>query len=456
MLLLFACTAKPVLDDTSGRTDSALASVEGYGFENAAYTGQVFRHLLIDDMKSYIGSLTERIDNGEIYPVDGDIAADLDFYLAFDSSTSGQVPHGRSTDPTALQVVYDDVSSGKNLLEKLAGNDAVGQHADWSSDFVGWGDTSPEALVHDHVAAIDALAAARTAGEIPVDPSGTPIGRVYVSPDGVDHQQILDKFLRGGIAFSQATDDYLDDDVEGKGLLQDHVELEEGKEYTALEHSWDEAFGYFGAARSYGDWTDADVKEFGYADVDGDGYVDLTSEYNWGHSVNASKRDVGSVSGTDFSADAFDSFVSGRALLAETAGSELSDDDFATLQGHRDAAVQAWENAIASTVVHYINDTLGDMGRVGTDEYSFDDHAKHWSELKGFALTLQFNPRSPLSDDDFEALHDAIGTAPVLSDASTEALDDYAAQLLGARALLGDAYGFDASDLGDERGENGW
>ena len=85
------------------------------------------------------------------------------------------------------------------------------------------------------------------------------------------------------------------------------------------------------------------------------------------------------------------------------------------LKAHRDMALDAWEKAVAATVVHYINDTLQDMGKMELD-YSFSDHAKHWSEMKGFALGLQFNRFSPLSDADFGTLHNYMGTQPVLEE----------------------------------------
>jgi hypothetical protein len=153
---------------------------------------------------------------------------------------------------------------------------------------------------------------------------------------------------------------------------------------------------------------------------------------------------------------AFDSFLAGRRLLAETAGSELTEEQRGQLYDHRDAAVRAWEEAIASTVVHYINDTLQDMGRMGTAEYDFGTHAKHWSEMKGFALSLQFNPRSPVGDDDFVRLHDLMGDAPVLADASDDARAAHMADLREARAILGAAYDFDITNLGDDDGNNGW
>ena len=460
MILLLACTATPVdTADTADTGDSSLVEtgdpvvVDGYGFDNASYSGQVFRNVLIGDTKGYLDELTARIDAGEYYPAEGDVEADLNFYFEFDSSVGGPLPHGVPTDPAASQSTYDDISSGKDIVGKLAGNDPTGQHKTWETEFVGWdhgGD--PEDLVRAWFAEVDALAAARVTGDIPLSPDGGPLGRVYVSPEGQDYQQLIDKLLRCGVAWSQGADDYLDNDTADKGLLSDHTTQVEGKDYTDLEHAWDEGFGYFGAARTYGDWSDDEIRGV-YMDVDGDGAIDLTSEYNFGFSVNAAKRDLGSVSGTDFTGQAFDNFVAGRQLLADTQGSELSAEQMDELVGYRDAALDAWERSISSTVVHYINDTIRDQSAMGTEDYDFAAHAKHWSEMKGFALGLQFSPHSPLGDEAFAAIHEAMGTGPELD---PNELDAYKAGLLEARATLAAAYGFDAADLGDDDGENGW
>jgi len=452
--------------DTGEDTGDAPDLTDAYAFESAlsgensvSYSGQVFRHLLIDDMKAHLGGITDRINEGAFYPVAGDVVEELAFYYDFDSSVGGSVPIYTSPDPGALQTTYDDVSSDKDLAGKTAGNDATGQHKDWTTELVGWdqdGVTSPESLIRTWFVEIDEQAVAWGAGDIPLDPSGAPVPAVYVSPEGLDYQQLLQKFIRGAVAFSQGADDYLDDDTEGKGLLSDHTALDDGKPYTALEHQWDEGFGYFGAARSYPDWTDAEIADTPGRDVNGDGAVDLTREMNWGHSVNAAKRDRGAVAATDYTAEAWLGFYNGRALLAETAGTPLTEAQATELAGYRDQALDAWEKALASTVVHYINDTLQDMGTFGTDDYDFGNHAKHWSEMKGFALAFQFNRRSPMSDADFAAMHALMGQAPVLEDADQSVQDDYAAALIEARTLIGTAYGFDPANLGDDNGENGW
>jgi hypothetical protein len=207
------------------------------------------------------------------------------------------------------------------------------------------------------------------------------------------------------------------------------------KSYTALEHAWDEGFGYFGAARDYAEQEDADIKAGVQSDTNGDGKIDFTSEYNFGASVNAAKRDVGSDGKTDFTADAIAAFLTGRVLISEEA-------PLADIKAEADKAVKAWENAIAATAVHYVNDSIGDIALIESDSADYDlaTYAKHWSELKGFALSFQFNPNSPMSAADFKTLHEKIGDKPVLLKADVGA---YKTALEEARTLMQDAYGFD-------------
>ena len=135
-------------------------------------------------------------------------------------------------------------------------------------------------------------------------------------------------------------------------------------------------------------------------------------------------------------------FYNGRKLIASADG-DLTPEQFDELKGYRDTAIIAWEKAIAATVIHYINDTIADMD--SGDEYDFYAHAKHWSEMKGFALSFQFNPRSPINDETFARIHELFGVAPALpGDAN---FGDYRTGLLEARSLMGAAYNFDDADV---------
>jgi hypothetical protein len=355
---------------------------------------------------------------------------------------------------TLAQTVIDDISTEKTLVGKIAGNDATGQHKDWTlpGTMVGWGDATPESLVRDIFQQLEVAAINRADGVYARDPSGADIASMYVTSEGIDLAELLQKFLLGAIAFSQAADDYLDDDLPEKGLLAGNGPVE-GKAYTALEHNWDEGFGYFGAARDYLAYTDDEIAgkggrpeyEKGYHDTDGDGQIDLGSELNFGHAVNAAKRDRGATTMVDLTTAAFSGFHAGRALITN-AGGELSDEQKAALAGHRDQALQAWEQAIAATCIHYLNDMMGDLA----DESDFATYATHFSELKGFAMSFQFNRRSPLMANDgadFAQLHSLIGVSPMK--ATPAELAQYATDLMAARVLLGTAYGFDMTDIAD-------
>lgn len=435
----------------TSRFDSSASSVR--------YDGQTFRHLLIEDMKAHIGGMTGRLNGGTWFPESGDVRDALEFYYNFDHATSGTVEFLRSFAPDAVQSTYADVSSNKKLQDKIAGNDPTGQHEDWTTGMIGWsgeGITTPESLVRHWFDQIDAAAVDWANGTVPVGPTGAPVTAVYLTADGLDLQQLLQKFLTGAVSYSQGADDYLDDDLAGKGMLSDNVAQDGSNPWTALEHQWDEGFGYFGAARRYATWDDSigagAAAEDSWA---ADGAIDLLTEVSWGHSTNASKRDVGALVATDFSHQAIEGFVRGRRLITD-AGGALTPAQLDELRGWRDQALEGWEKAIAATVVHYINDVLRDMGTFGTPAYNFADHAKHWSELKGFALSLQFSRLALISDEDLVTLHDLLGQAPVLPNAAAGTISDYKDDLLAARDLLGTTYEFDAGNLGDDDGNDGW
>lgn len=301
------------------------------------------------------------------------------------------------------------------------------------------------------MAELDAAAVARASGSVPLDPTGAPLSAVHLTEDGRDLQQLLEGFLRVGIAFSQGADDYLDDDLDGKGLNADHSALQDGKSYTALEHGWDEGFGYFGGARNYGMLSFAE-RALGAFDIDEDGKIDLLTEVSWGHANSAGQRDLQSQNGTNMGGEAFEAFLEGRALLASKKRA-LTEAELTTLKRHRDDALAAWELSLAATSIHHLNQVLVQNAALGTEDYSFAAHAEHWSALKSIALGFQFNPRSALSDTDFAELHSHLGSAPELDVTKKQAAKT---DLLAARSVLVRAFGIDAVNVGDEEGVGGW
>ncbi len=451
------------------------------GTSSVRYAGQIWRHVVIDDLQRFVGNLTADIDAGNPLGLadEASVIAALDFYFRFKVSGDGSVPHRITTTPEPLQVTYDDINLDSDLVSKLAGNDAVTDHRDWSTAFSGWSDTtlndgamvtSPEVLVDVLFRTIARNAVLHLNGTPRFIPGSAQTAAdrlpVHVTETGLDLQQLLQKHLLGALAYSQGADDYLDDDVADKGLLSSNAR-DGMNAYSTLEHAWDEGFGYFGAPRNYDEYTDEEIAKAGgrddwqgHHDANGDGFIDLHGEFVFGASANAAKRDLGSATSarTDYTKQAFDAFLAGRELIAG-AGDALTTEELTRLRAHRDVAVDAWERALAATMVHYVNEVLGHMSRFDTTDYSFRDHAKHWSELKGFALGLQFNPRSQVTPTDFAALHAALGDRPVLppsAGSTAQEIADYRAALLTARDVLRSSYGFDAANVGDANGENGW
>ena len=427
------------------------------GESSVSYSGQIARQLLISDLFKLIGaelSDASTFDtNGTFVNREAVMNALNSYFDVADYDVASQRLMLTTTTPGAQTILAEISGSSKKLVNKIAGNDATGQHKDWNNgEFAGWGEkgsTTPEALVRTFFSMLADNAQTQLDGTVRQDPFGNDITNISLTSDGRDLRQLIQKFLSMSVSFSQGVDDYLDNDVDGKGLLSDHTDTE--KAYTSLEHQFDEAFGYFGAARDYLDYSDEEVATKGgrddwqlYHDTNGDGEIDFNSEYNFGHSANAAKRDRGATVATDFSKEAMDAFLQGRKLLNDTAGVALTDEQRTELYGYRDIAVLTWEKAIAATVVHYINDVDADLDKIGTDDFSYSTIAKHWSEMKGFALGLQFNKATPLSDADFITVHTMLGDMPVLT--GEDEVLAYRANLLVARDLLQAAYAFNAEN----------
>jgi len=500
-----------MMGDCDGNNAATYEFCNEMAYSTVSNDGQIFRHILISELTGWIGELTTNVDNTSYAPGDTQtVLDDIGFYFNFDYGTSSESTFSGWDATAALQTKYSDISSsGKTLQKKIAGEDDKTDHKDWKdgTSFKGWSSyspnatVSPEGLLNEWWSVLATQVVARVGEDTSLD-------SVYVTPEGLDIKQLTQKFLLGAITFQQGADDYLDDGNAidstasdyGKGLSADHIDTSDG--YTALEHAWDEGFGYFGASRDYKvisdsaascsdstytdeatceaaneNWTTGDEKiesSSYHSDIDGDGLINLKKEKQWGNSINAAKRDAssaGNASPTNFTNDAITAFLDGRKFLHDTRGTALTTAQMDQLKGYRDAAVEAWEKAIAATVVHYINDTYGDMDKfdtglcsdgTSTDEtacfaesetwtadYSFTTHAKHWGELKGFALGLQFNLNSLLGDTEFEEFHTKVGDAPVLKTATATEIADYKTALGAARTILEMAYSFDSTNVAE-------
>ncbi|WP_010517563.1 DUF4856 domain-containing protein [Croceivirga radicis] len=134
-------------------------------------------------------------------------------------------------------------ASDKNLLTKTAASvdyfstNSAEQIA-IRADFNSWLQTQVEEVFPNW----NTVATAGVAGQL-ADGASTR----YVNAQGLEMNQVFNKSLIGALMVDQAINNYLSPDVLDAGDNPDNngaVITEEGKNYTTMEHKWDEAYGY--------------------------------------------------------------------------------------------------------------------------------------------------------------------------------------------------------------------
>lgn len=246
----------------------------------------------------------------------------------------------------------------------------------------------------------------------------------YDALNGMDYSQLISKFAMGAVFYNQAVDNYLDEKLDA-GTKPNNKAYKEGKPYTGKEHVWDEAFGYFGTPAHTLNLTAEQVYNIAkrkpealkLADANGDGKVSLYNEMAFAHAYYAAGFDKGGK--TDYLHTITKAFVDGRQLLADAKGEALTDAQRAELKGYAKVIAENWEKVIAEAVFKYAGSTYKDLEKlVAAMENSSDvtkqyrTYAKHWGELKGFAMALQVSGKDLGATG--VALNRLIGFGPVL------------------------------------------
>ena len=413
-LMLFVIVGCSSDDDNNDDGAALIDTPTEYSFESrfssgessVSYSGQVVRNLLINDIKTQMGA-----DAG------GGDATTLLSMMA--NNNANQAILSSAGDMSTVQTKYHDISSS-HLNDRLT---AV-------ADIIIPGyDANAGTLVNGWVQ--ECAAAGKTRA------------------NGVRLDQITQKTLWGAVSYWQATSKYM-----SKIPTDDNSVASGDANYTAMEHHWDESFGYFGAALDYntGYSDDVDRKSGPYNDSNSDGSIDFKSEYNVGWAVTAAKRDDCSACDTnyDFTKTIFDAYLEGRTLITNQA--DLSD-----ILVQRDLVMNTWEKVVAAVSIHYVNDVAADIAALiaagdatitpGSDATA--DYENHWGEMRGYANGLIYNTFKLISDANLNRILAVMGTAPVYpSDGNFTAMQAYHDSLVGeVRAIFQAAYGFSAANV---------
>jgi hypothetical protein len=286
----------------------------------------------------------------------------------------------------------------------------------------------------------------------------------YDSAQGYDYAQLVSKFTMGAVFYHQACDNYLDEKLTADNK-PNNKPYKDGAYYTGKEHSWDEGFGYWGAA-AHGaklsprqNYDIAKKKDMASADANGDGVVNLKSEMNYAHAYYASAFDKGGQ--TNYYNTITKAFIDGREIIANANGAALIDSERFDLQAHARTICSNWERVIAEAVFKYAGSVYADIEKLRAnsgDAKAYRTYVKHWGELKGFALSLHTGKFSLGSlGAELDAL---IGYGPVLMNGTQvssldatgayqmagASVDGYMVNMLKVQNLMAEEFGIVAKN----------
>ncbi len=188
----------------------------------------------------------------------------------------------------------------------------------------------------------------------------------------------------------------------------------------------------------------------------------LYTEMAYAHAYYAAAADKGGK--TNYLHTITQAFVDGRQLISDADGKALSDSERAKLREYAAVIADNWEKVLAEAVFKYAGSTYKDIEALNAALESGEDvgkivrkYAKHWGELKGFAMAMQ------VSGKDLGAagvqLDRLIGFSPVMigntqitgidadgnyQQSNTVSLDEYMLQMLKVQQLMVDEFGVEA------------
>ncbi|TQD38623.1 DUF4856 domain-containing protein [Haloflavibacter putidus] len=251
---------------------------ENYSFERdgastVSYDGQITRIAMAKELKSAFSN--------------------------FDALTENRLPNMFSNENNPFDAAELNNSS-KSIKSKVAAskdyfNTNTSESAAIKAEFESW----MQGQYNDVFANRNTQATAGVAGQI-ADGSKTR----YISGKGLEYNQMYAKSLMGALLADQMLNNYLSPAVldEGDNRVNNDTDVtEEGKNYTTMEHKWDEAYGYL-----YGDSSVPTENPMSVLENNDDSFL-----FHYLAKV-AADDDFSSIA-----QETFDAFKKGRAAIAQ-------------------------------------------------------------------------------------------------------------------------------------------
>lgn len=419
-----------IADQNYGPYPITVKGYEGDKTNSVSYTGQIARHVLHDSLKK----LASKGDGGNnAAQVE---ALMLAYFNGSDEELEIIAPVSKDGFPV-LQKSVNEISKGKNISGKFY----KGAMPAWPGNKSGV----------DVLLQMISLASKSEGGYDPVN--------------GYDWGQLISKFTLGAMAYNQAVDNYLDEKLDADNKPNDQP-YSDGAYYTGKEHSWDEAFGYFGAAAHAvtlspdQNYAVVKQKDLAAADANGDGVVDLKTEMNFGPAYYAAGADKGGSKSTNYMETIFGAFRDGRALIASANGEKLTDDQRTQLKAYAATIEENWEKTIAEAAFKYAGSVYKDIDKIKSSDdqaKALRDYVKHWGELKGFTMALQ-SGKNNLGATALD-LNWLVGFGPAMPDGKMVSditadgtivrgremsMEDYQTNMLKVQKMLVDKFGIES------------
>lgn len=244
----------------------------------------------------------------------------------------------------------------------------------------------------DSIAIVSSSTVAGSNGTPGVVVSSENTSKAYLlSASGISYRDLILKHMMGAVFYYQATGVYLTEDKIGAAVDNSTVVSGEG---TAMEHHWDEAFGYFG--------------------VPVDFPTNKTGLKYWGNYSNQVDAPTG------LNTILMDAFIKGRYFISAK--------DMTAKDTQVNILSSNWEKVVAASAIHELNEA----------KTVFADDAVRChliSEAMGFVLSLKYNPNKKISQPSIDMVMTYLG-----ENLYTVSLTD----INNAIALLSSTYEFDS------------
>jgi len=185
---------------------------------------------------------------------------------------------------------------------------------------------------------------------------------IMVDANGREFTQLIEKGLMGTVMYNQIYNTYFSDDRTGDNV--ENTLLRSGKNYTDMEHHWDEAFGYFNPPLDFtSEWPEAREDEVRF----------------WSNYSNIVDPFINSNS------EIMEAFLAGRTAIVNN--------DLDGKNAQRTILFEKLELLAAATSIHYINLSIGyvNEGKIGE---AFHTLSEAWTFVN--ALTYSANRRISL------------------------------------------------------------